>query len=277
MNASENSKEVVSLVKRLKGEYAVVAGAQADSPAGGPCGPQIDSAEPVLCEFIRSFMLWEATTAKADAVLKRLHEAVVDFNELRICLPDELVRTMGERYPRVEERALRMRAALNEIYHRQHAVTLEPLLQMSKREAKEYLDSLEGVPRFVSSRVLLIRLAAHAAPVDGRIAKRLIEADIADAGSTPEAAAAALERKVKAGDLLEVYQLLQAWADDAPLNYSETPVELPKRRDSRIAPTGNNHHDSVKKRGASTPAGGPGSAATGARSGKGPTKKKSAS
>ncbi len=250
MTTSENSKEVASLVKRLKSEYPGAAPGSPSAGAGGgsasPC--DIEPTEPLLCEFVRSFMIWEATTAKADAVLKRLHEAVVDFNELRICLPDELVRIIGERYPRVEERALRLRAALGEIYHRQHAVTLEPLAEMSKRDAKEYLDSLEGVPRFVSSRVLLLRMGAHTAPVDGRLSKRLIEAEIAEPGSSPEAAAVSLERKVRAGDLLDVYRLLQAWADDAPLNYSDTPIELPKRT-ARPAHAGN-HHDAGKKRAA---------------------------
>lgn len=251
MNASENSREVVLLVKRLRSQYpdaalppAAAGGEPASAPAASPC--DIEPGEPLLCEFIRSFMMWESTTAKADAALRRLHEAVVDFNELRICLPDELIRVMGERYPRVEDRAMRLRAALGEIYRRQHAVTLEPLASMSKREAKDYLDSLEGVPRYVSSRLLLVRIGAHSAPVDGRIARRLVEAEIAENGSTPEAAAGSLERKVKAGDLLEVYQLLQAWADDAPVGYGEAPAD-PPRRSGRSAPS-NNHAEPARKK-----------------------------
>lgn len=231
MTATEHSKEVTALVRKLRGEYPQALEAAASA---GPAAV-VDPAEPLLGEFVRAFMIWESTTAKAEAVLKRMADAVVDFNELRICLPDELARMMGERYPRVEERALRLRAALTEIYHRQHAVTLEPLMTMNKRDAKDYLDSLEGVPRFVSARLLLLCLGGHAAPTDGRIAKRLIEAHITENGSTPEAAGATLERLVRAGEMVEVYRLLQAWADDAPLNYSETPVELPKRRESKAA------------------------------------------
>lgn len=245
MSASDQSKEVTALTKRLRGEYA--------GALEGPCtgtALAVDEAEPLLGEFVRSFMIWEAPTAKANVVLSRISEAVVDYNELRICLPDEIVKIMGERYPRAEERALRLRAALAEIYSRQHAVTLEPLLAMGKRESKDYLDSLDGVPRFVSARVSLLCLGGHAAPVDGRIGKRLIESQVVEPGSMPEAAAASLERKVRAGDMLEVYRLLQAWADDAPLNYSETPVELPRRREGKPAatPTINHQAESSKKK-----------------------------
>jgi hypothetical protein len=242
VSASEHAKEVVVLVKKLRGEYAsALEPVETTTP--------IDRDEPLLGEFIRSFMMWEATSAKAASVLGRIESSVVDFNELRICLPDELVRIMGERYPRVEERALRLRAALNEIYHRQHAVTLEPLATMGKREAKDYLDSLDGVPRFVASRVFLLCMGGHAAPVDGRIAKRLVESDVAEPGATPEAAAASLERKVRAGELGDVYKLLQAWADDAPLNYSETPAETPKRREGKgMAPSHHHHPEPLKKK-----------------------------
>lgn len=240
MTATEHSKEVVSLMRKLRSEYPQAV----ESPAPTAV---VDPAEPLLGEFVRAFMIWEATTAKAEAVLKRMADAVVDFNELRICLPDELARMMGERYPRVEERALRLRAALNEIYHRQHAVTLEPLLTMNKRDAKDYLDSLEGVPRFVSARLLLLCLGGHAAPVDGRIAKRLVESHLAENGSPPEAAGATLERLVRAGEMIEVYRLLQAWADDAPLNYSETPAELPKRREGK-AIANHSQPEPVKKK-----------------------------
>jgi hypothetical protein len=265
VSASEHSKEVTALVKRLRGEY----GAALDCASTTP--PTIDPAEPLLGEFVRSFLIWEATTAKAAAAMTRLEQSVVDFNELRVCLPDELTRMMGERYPRVEERSLRMRAALNEIYHRQHAVTLEPLMGLGKREAKDYLDSLDGVPRFVSSRVFLLCLGGHAAPVDGRITRRLIEAEVADTGASPDAASATLERKVRAGEMGEVYRLLQAWADEAPANYSETPSETPRRREKTPVAAINHHAEAASAKPGKGGAGGNGGMGTGKSS----TKKKS--
>jgi len=207
VSTQEMPRELASLLKQLRGEYL-----QALEPVVEPA--LIDPSEPMLGHFVRSFLVWESTVAKAALAIRRIEQSVVDFNELRVCMPGEMVRVMGERYPRAEERARRMRAALNAIYSREHKVSLERLTEMSKRESREYLESLDGTPRFVAARVSLLGLAGHMAPVDGRMTRRLIERGVVEAESTPEAAAATLERKVRAAELPECYALLQAWADD---------------------------------------------------------------
>lgn len=204
--SADAGKDLSHLFRHLRGAYAGAA-----CVAEKPC---IDPAEPVLDQFVRSFLLWESTSSKAAAAMKRVEQAVVDFNELRVCMPGELARIIGERYPRAEERARRLRAALHAVYARQHRVGLEHLGAMSKREAREYLESLDGTPRFVAARVTLLCLGGHAAPVDGRILRRLAERGATEADATPESASAMLERKVRAGEMLEAYALLQAWADD---------------------------------------------------------------
>lgn len=207
MTQQELPKELAALLKQLRAEYPQALEPQSDAPP-------IDPAEPLLGHFVRSFLVWESTVAKATMALRRIEQAVVDFNELRVCMPGEMIRILGERYPRAEERARRMRAALNAIYSREHKVSLERLSELSKRESREYLETLDGTPRFVAARVALIGLAGHMAPVDGRIAKKLIDRGIVEAEATPETAAANLERKVRAAEMPECYALLQAWSDD---------------------------------------------------------------
>ncbi len=213
MTASDPSAKLNTLLNSLRRQHAEAAAAVIS-----PCAGYVDHAEPLLCEFVRAFLIWESTTAKAAAAIKRLETAVVDFNELRICMTDELIRILGKNYPRAEERSQRLRAALNDLYARQHTVSLEHLTKLSKREAKEFLESLEGVPRFVVARVLLLTQSGHAAPVDGRIHRRLVEASITDSGTEPEDVAGQLERRVRAGEMLEAYSLLQAWADELPIS-----------------------------------------------------------
>lgn len=241
MSTGDTGKELSSLLKKLRSAHADVleAGPGGGSGGGGGNGGAfIDAEEPILGHFVRAFLLWESTTPKGAAAAKKIEAAVVDFNELRVCMPDELVALIGERYPRAAERAQRLRAALNEIYSREHRVTLEPLLKLSKRDAKEYLDSLEGVPGFVSARVSLICLGGHSAPVDGRILRRLVDADIVGAAAGPDDAAGILERKLRAGELLEAYLLLQAHADELSLSAEVSaakPGENPARDSSRVA------------------------------------------
>ena len=211
MSTADSSKELASLLKSLRADYA-----EALAKAATPAAPTpFDPGEPILACFLKSFLLWESTTAKATQALKRLEGAIVDFNELRACMPDEIVRIIGERYPRAAERALRLRTALNIIYAREHRVTLEHVANLSRKEAREHFEKLDGVPQFVSARVCLLGLSHHAAPVDSRIHRRLVEGKVVASDSSPEQSASLLESKTRAGELPEVYSLLQAWADDA--------------------------------------------------------------
>lgn len=206
MSSSDPSKELTSLLKKLRAAHA-----QAASPTEP--SSKLDPAEPLLTTYVRSFLLWDAPSSKADAALKKLEQTLVDFNELRVCLPDELVAIIGERYPRAGERALRLRSALCALYLREHAVTLEPLATLDPAKAREYVLSLDGTPDFVAARVCLVALSHHAAPVDQRILHRLIESKVVDKAASVADAAQVLERLVAPGEMLETYTLLQAWAD----------------------------------------------------------------
>ena len=134
-----HADQLQALLSRLKKQFSPEPPAPIEDP---------------LEQLVSSLLLWESTASKAEAARRRLIAAVVDINELRVCLPEEIVALLGERYPRGEERALRLRAALNDIYVREHAVSLEHLKKMNKRDARQYLESLEGVPQYVAARVV---------------------------------------------------------------------------------------------------------------------------
>jgi hypothetical protein len=216
MTTHDHAKALNSLLRSLRNKYDPIAVADRTP----------------LEEFVYSFLLWEATTAKADAAYKRMVNAMVDFNEMRVSRVPELVALMGKTYPRAEERAQRMRAALNEVYVREFAVTLDPCAGLSKREARKYLESLDGCPSFVAARVLLLRMDGHALPVDDKLNARLIEAEVSEEDADPARTAGVIERHVKAEDALGVHLLLQAWNED-PATEAKKPrpkpvKELPK-------------------------------------------------
>ncbi|MBC7834479.1 MAG: hypothetical protein H7Y88_05175 [Phycisphaerales bacterium] len=206
MTQADPVKAISALARRLRERFA-------DQLGPDPAPLHLDPAEAILAEFVRSFLVWECSRASAATAYRKVEKSVVDFNELRICLPDDLVKMIGPRYARAQERALRLRAALNDLYSRQHTVSLQHLADFPKRDAKAFLDSLDGVPHFVSARVTLLSLSGHAAPVDSRILAMLVAEGLVPTDATPESAAGVLERKVRAGELLELYQLVQAWSD----------------------------------------------------------------
>jgi len=168
---------------------------------------------PITNEFVLSLLVWEAGHSKAAGAAKRIAASIVDCNELRICLEDDITGLLGVRYPRCRERAARLRSALNAIYEREHAVSLEHLATMPKRDARAYLASLDGTPPFVASRVSLLSLGAHAFPLDGRLQALLTKANALAPELSLEAAAAWLERQFRAGEVETTYLMLEEWSD----------------------------------------------------------------
>lgn len=196
--AAPHAKHLSSLMKALKAKY------QFEPP------PERSLVE----ELILSILLWEANTTKAEASMKRINSAVVDFNELRVCKPHEVESLLGKTYPRVEERAQRIRAALTDIYLREYAVSLDAAAAMSKRDGRKYIETLDGVPHFAASRVVLLRMGGHAMPVDSQLLTLLKTAEVVESGDDEVKAAGILERHLKAGEGIEAHMLFQCWSDD---------------------------------------------------------------
>ncbi len=207
MVTPDPSKKLVALLKKLRATY----GEATTDPALEGCPPEADR---LLWQLVFSFIAWEASTSRAVTANKRLHAAVVDYNELRVCLNDDLVSMIGDRYPRALERSTRLRTALNDLYRREHSVSLHRLPDMPKREARQFLDSLDGTPGFVSARMLLLALGGHAFPLDHRIHEALKAEDAAPEDF--DEAAAWLERQFRVGEAAPAYTLIEAWMNDRP-------------------------------------------------------------
>lgn len=167
----------------------------------------------VCQELVWAYLVWEAGEKRARAMAGKLCESFVDLNELRVCLPSELAAFFGASYPLAAERADRIRASLNDIYKREHAVTLASLSSVSKRDARTYLESIEGIPPYVASRTLLIGLGGHAFPLDGRLMAVLAREGALPDGGDLHAAGAWLERQVRSGDAAPALHALEALAE----------------------------------------------------------------
>lgn len=217
MSTHDHAKALQSLLKSIKSKYQT------------PEIPERDA----LDEMIYSFLLWEATSAKADAAFKRILSSVVDHNELRVCKPQEMVAMIGKTYPRAEERAQRLKASLHELFLREFAVSLEKCAALPKRDARRYLDTLEGMLPYVSARVVLVRLGGHAVPVDDKLLSRLIDEEVMESGTDAVKAEGILDRHVKADDALRTHLLLQAWCDDPSSEPKK--ASKPKKAESKPA------------------------------------------
>lgn len=161
-------------------------------------------------ELLWSMLLWECSVNKAERALKRIRNAIVDLNELRVCMPEEVVDLLGRGYPLAQERSLALLRSLHDVFNREHSVSLETVKRLPKREARKYLDALDGAPQFVCARVFLIAVGGHAMPLDNQMRSLLVEAGAIDESVDLAQAASLLERRVKASDALATHAALLA-------------------------------------------------------------------
>lgn len=178
------------------------------SPADAPATP-LEGTDHIVTNLIFSVLLWESNVNDAIGALERIRERFIDVNELRVSPQDEIAGVINADDDVAEQRASSIRRALNQIYREHHCVTLASLSDLPKREARDALFAIEALPRFAASRVALLSLSCHCAPVDSRILELLTGEGVVDPGTDAEGASGLLERAIRAGELAKGYLALE--------------------------------------------------------------------
>ena len=176
-------------------------------------------------EVIYAHMLWNAASKQATAAYKKLIDAAVDLNDLRMNHIHETVKLIGDSYPQATERANRLKCVLNAIYKREHGMHVSSLDGAGKRDVREYFETLDGITPFVSNRVIAICYDVAAVPVDDRTLAVMIANELVHETSSLTETASWLGRQVKATEVCEVHVCLHAWVETQP-----TPKRTPKKK-----------------------------------------------
>ncbi len=209
-NASQYAKRLSHLLSRLRKQVT----------------PSPPPERTILEQLIHAFLTWNASRRQADHALSDLVKATVDLNELRVSDPEELIEIVGQTYPLAEQRFLKLKSVLNSVYRREHAMALEPLASKSKRDARAYLDELEGMVPYVSAAVVLLNLEGHAIPVDDNLRKRLVDDSVVEPYATLEEIQSFIEHHVKSDQGIATHQLLRAYVEK-PIKV-QIPGPIPK-------------------------------------------------
>ena len=180
---------------------------------------------PLLPDFIRprdpvavlihSWLLWEASTEQAEIAMRKLLDAFVDYNEIRVSLPHEKASVIGKRYPRLEERLHGIRRTLHSLYLARHALSFEHLEGKGKRDIKADIESLDGMHPFVAARILRLSFEVHALPADDQLSALLHEHGVIDEPVDPDELSSWLGSAIKSDDGIDVIAALQTAIDEA--------------------------------------------------------------
>ena len=172
-------------------------------------------------QLIISFMEWNATHAMALETHDALMQQMVDNNDVRVSLPQEIVNCIGEDYPLALERACRMHESLNEIFNREHGIVITSLKGKNKKQIKAYFETLPGITPYVVAQMMLLCFGAHAIPVDEHLVALLKDEQVLHPDCTLPEAESFCERHIKAVDALHTHLAMRSWADEYELMVPE--------------------------------------------------------
>jgi endonuclease III len=190
-NATKHADELKSLIKRL---------AKEGKPA--PRTPQ----DP-LQALVRGAMSFDVPDNRAEEAMKVVQREFVDLNELRVATDLEVQELLGNKYPAIERRVAMITQSLNNIFEREHTLSLDRLRTLSKRDARQFLRGFPEIHPFVEAYVMLMSFDGHAVPVDELMLDYLRRLEIVDEQTSLEDAAKFVENHLKAEECYDFYVL----------------------------------------------------------------------
>jgi len=197
-NPGKHADEVKSLFRRLSRD---------GKPA--PRQPQ----DP-LKALVRAAMSFDMPDARAEEAMKAIEGEFVDLNELRVATELEVQELLGTKYPAIEKRVNMITLALNNIFEREHTLSLERLRGVSKRDARQFLRELPEAHPFVEGYVMLMSFDGHAMPVDELMLQYLRDLEIIEEDTTLEETQRFLEHHLKAEDCYDFFTLVRRASQD---------------------------------------------------------------
>ena len=130
--------------------------------------------------------------------MRAIEQEFVDLNELRVATDLEIHELLGVRYPDIERRVAMITGSLNNIFEREHTLSLQRLNDISKRDARQFLRELPDIHPFVEAYVMLFAFEGHAIPVDEEILAYLRSEEILEDKVPLDEAQRFLEHHLKA-------------------------------------------------------------------------------
>jgi len=184
--------------------------------AGGRPVRQYTAGDPIT-QLILSIFSRNLPENRAREGLLRLQAAAVDFNDLRVIPVGEMTEFVRD-LPDARTKCEDLSRALNRIFAREHAVTLEQLRDRPRREVDAYLNALDGLEAYSRARIRLLGLGQHGIPLDEAMWAYAAARGIVDDSASLDGALAFLERQIDPAEALEFVSLLkrQAWAEFGP-------------------------------------------------------------
>ena len=161
------------------------------------------------------------TISKAQSALRKLKSNFVDFNEVRVSRPREIILAIGKNYPNAEQVATNLINILNSVFHKHDGLDMAGLNEMGKREAQAVVKDTKGITPYVLSVFLLYHLECHSFPLNDHMMKVLQAEGVVNPDSDFDDVHGFLERQIPAAKGRELFITLRDYCDSCELPGTE--------------------------------------------------------
>ena len=193
-NSKDYSKKIQKLYRSLSRKYPKV---------------QKVCHEKVIDAIIYPVISAEMSEKKTDSIIRKFADFFVDWNDLRVSRAEEIVEVLGKDTPATMDIALTITRILNGIFNEYHKISLESLKKIGKRPAKQALEKIDGINRFVVEYCLLTSLGGHAIPLTDKMITYLRNNELVNPDADDQQIGGFLAKQIPAKNGYEFYALLR--------------------------------------------------------------------
>jgi len=193
-DSKKYSKKVQGLYRSLKRKHPKVKKASFE-----------EITDALVYGIINEKMSEKATRAAS----RRFADYFVDLNDLRVSREEEIVEMLGEDTAVTRDTATTLTRTLGAIFSEYHKVSLDSLKKVGKRPAKQALEKIEGVSRFVVNYCMLTSLQGHAIPLTQKMIEYLRSIEVVHPEANEQEIEGFLTKQIPARNGHEFYALLR--------------------------------------------------------------------
>jgi len=193
-NSKDYSKKIQKLYRSLSRKY--------------PKAQKV-SYDKVIDAIIYAVISAEMSEKQTESVIRRFTDYFVDWNDLRVSRAEEIVEVLGKDTSATMDIALTITRILNSIFSEYHQVDLESLKKIGKRPAKQALEKIDGISRYMVEYCLLTALGGHAIPLTDRMIKYLRNNELVNPDADDQQIGGFLAKQISAKNGYEFYALLR--------------------------------------------------------------------
>ncbi len=196
-------KNATQYEKKLKKLLTDARKLQVDKP------DQVDSLE----LLIRSVLESNVPPRRVDEAMDALRGAFVDFNEVRVALPRELVEVIGKDFPYAKLKARMLSSVMQSVFIRRNEINLAYMEEMTKRDLRRHLEEI-GLTPYAAALMVLVGFDGHAIPVDEDLRDLLEIEEYIYPGSDIPDVQGFLERVISQKNALQAHEFFRRWVKE---------------------------------------------------------------